>query len=338
MYGKQLNLLIWAAALVLAFGCGNTRGREYYEDASFDEDAFVDTDGWVSTDGAGYHDATHDVDAGTQYWVKILSPLNHDVVENPVTIEYEAGQGVRWVSIEADEWPLHDGYLDAGQGVHTYSFMGVGYERHLVLYGYDDNEEWVASDEVRFTIDAPDMVFPIKDEPGLILSRFDNPSSSAAFGSSRSGGRVHAGCDLYWTDDGALHYKTAYYILNNDTPIYAVTDGVIVSYTPFYLGTYALVVDHGDFTIRYGEVCSGGLPGSLTVGSNVNAGQHIAYMGDLAMSSGTWAMLHLEMYSNDFTGPLTDTSNYNYINVPNANYQRRGDLMDCGPFLLSLLD
>lgn len=345
---KVCVLLRLAAVAVLSsfvlfiFGCGSTRPRGERDDATVEEDSTQDfMDGEVENDAVIESDSAvgpEEDAAETDLWVEILAPADGTEVENPVTVSFNTGEGVRWVTIEADEWPLHDGMLSADLGSHTYSFTGTGFERQVVVDGYDAQEDWVASDEVWFTVSAPDFVFPIEDEPGLILSHFDDPSSSAAFGAARSGGRVHAGCDLYWTDDGGLHYGTSYYYLNNHTPIYAVTDGVIVGYAPFYMGTHALVVDHGDFTIRYGEVDSGGLAGSLTVGSQVSAGEHIAYMGDLNMSSGTWAMLHFELYSNDLTGPLTDTSNYVYMNVPDANYQRRGDLMDCGPFLRALLD
>lgn len=185
----------------------------------------------------------------------------------------------------------------------------------------------------------PALVFPIPlDRPGLELSLFDSPSSTAAFGAGRSGGRVHAGCDLYFTNDGGGVYHGGYHAYNEGTPIYAVKSGVIKAYYAFYQGTSALEVDHGDFVIRYGEVDDGGLPGGLRVGSKVSAGQHIAWMGDLAMSSGSWSMLHFEIFSGKAGGSLTNAGNWHYDHVPDRNYQRRRDLMDCRPFLRSILD
>lgn len=301
----------------------------------------TDQDAGAGQDASGIAtDAQPQPDADPGAWVEFLAPGQGAEVENPVLLSFSAGSGVAWVSLEADGWPLHDGLLPAQQGSHEYTFSGVGYERTVLLTGYAADERSVATAEVQFTVIAvtPPLVFPLHDEPSLFLSGFDNPASTGAFGASRSGGRVHAGCDLYWTPDGGLVYQTSYYPHNNDTPIYAVADGVITGYYAFYQGTNALVVDHGDFTVRYGEVDDGGLPGGLNVGSAVTAGQQIATMGDLNMTSGTWSMLHFELYSNDLSGSLTDTANGSYLNVPDANYQRRGDLMDCGPFLRALLD
>ena len=62
------------------------------------------------------------------------------------------------------------------------------------------------------------------------------------------------------------------------------------------------VVDHGDFTVRYGEVDDGGLPGGLSVGSAVKAGQQIVisgkvneYLGRLVFSSPEWELLDKEL-------------------------------------------
>ncbi len=184
---------------------------------------------------------------------------------------------------------------------------------------------------------APELVFPIDlDDSGLYLSNFDSSSSSASFGAGRSGGRLHAGCDLYWSDDDGRAYTNTYYTYNDDRPIYAVADGTITAYYAFYLGTSAVEVDHGDFVIRYGEVDDRGLFGGLTVGSSVTAGQQIAVMGDLDIGT-TWSMLHFELYSGELSGSLTDGSNWSYLHVADGNWQRRGDLLDCTPFLLDLL-
>lgn len=272
-------------------------------------------------------------------WVSVISPREGQKARNPVAISFEAGGGVTHVVMEANGTPLHAEPLDANAGTFSYDFATLDQEQHLLVHGLDEDGQQVAYYEVLFTpVDAPDLYFPIDlNRPGLTLSHFQSSSSSASFGSSRSGGRVHAGCDLYWTNDGGYAYKTSYHALNDDTPIYAVADGTIIDYSPFYQGTHELVVDHGDFVIRYGEVDDGGLPDGLTVGSSVTAGQQIATMGDLQMSSGTWSMLHFEVYSGQRSGSLTNTSNWSYLHVPNANYQRRADLMDCRSFLADLM-
>jgi Peptidase family M23 len=280
-------------------------------------------------------------DATEQPWVQVTSPAPGATVDNPVTITFEGGGGVTHVMIEADDWPLHTDPIDINTGSLTYDFSGVGFERTVVATGLDAGGNEVATHQVAFTPVnvVGDLVFPIDlNNPGLTLSHFDSSSSTGSFGASRSGGRLHAGCDLYWTNDSGYAYQSSYYQYNNNKPIYAVADGTITAYYAFYQGTNAVEVDHGDFVIRYGEVDDGGLPNGLGVGSTVTAGQQIATMGDLDMSSGSWSMLHFELYSGDLSGSLTNSSNYSYLNVPDGNYQRRGDLLDCTPFLLDIMN
>jgi len=272
-------------------------------------------------------------------WVYISSPQENAHVRNPVTIHFEAGGGVTEVAFESDGEPLHGGTLPADAGTFSYSFSNLGVDHHLLLTGVDDEGEEVATFQVFFTpVEAPAYVFPINlNRPGLTLSHFTSSSSSASFGAGRDGGRIHAGCDLYWTNDDGYDYRSGYHSLNDNLAIYAVADGTIIDYSPFYMGTNELVVDHGEFVIRYGEVDDGGLPNGLGVGSDVSAGQKIAEMGDLQMSSGSWSMLHFEIYSGERSGSLTNTSNGSYLHVPNANYQRRADLLDCRDFLTDIM-
>jgi murein DD-endopeptidase MepM/ murein hydrolase activator NlpD len=169
-----------------------------------------------------------------------------------------------------------------------------------------------------------------------------------SFGCIR-GDRAHAGCDLY---------------ADIDTEIYAIADGLITGYYPFYWQTFALVIDHGDRVVRYGEVQPpirakidypgefgsnpppdqhmNGLPEGLKVGMKVKRGQHIAFVGLLRKPVGNkrinWehVMLHFEMFKG--TEPknieLTDKKNYDkYDNVPKKTYLRRKDLLDPTSFL-----
>jgi|GEM_PF-1723117 len=117
--------------------------------------------------------------------------------------------------------------------------------------------------------------FPITVKP---QSNF-TPKSGRGFGDFRSDGyRHHAGNDL---------------ITPRGTPVRAVADGVIVNYYGFYQCSggysYALIVDHGDFVVNYGEV-AGTLEGGLHIGSTVKAGQVIA-------KTDGCGMLHFEMYT-----------------------------------------
>src|SRR5918911_458918 len=107
------------------------------------------------------------------------------------------------------------------------------------------------------------------------------------FGASRAGGRKHAGCDLY---------------APIGTPVYAVADGTVKGFAAFYLGTYALTIDHGQFWVRYGEI-STNIASKLAVGAQVREGDRIGDVGDLIGLS--LSMVHFEMYSGTGSGPLT---------------------------------
>ncbi len=121
------------------------------------------------------------------------------------------------------------------------------------------------------------------------------------FGWGRSGGRLHGGCDIY---------------APVGTEIHALADGSVVQGYPFYLGTRALEIDHGEFLARYGEIEreAEGLSG----GSEVKKGDVIGVVGQL--DGLPFSMLHLELYGKTKEGPLTDREN-----LP---FKRRSDLID----------
>jgi|GEM_PF-1187405 len=176
-------------------------------------------------------------------------------------------------------------------------------------------------------------------------------SGMRAFGSDRSKKtRRHAGCDLY---------------APLGTNIHAVADGTIIGYYNYYWKTFALAIDHGDFSVLYGEVQppadpenygyasipylstltaneKRGLPAGLKKGSTVKRGQHIAYVGQLYENSGTVkhenTMLHFEKFSNEAEGAFTNTNNVNdYWNIkdksPSKPFYRREDLENPTEFL-----
>ena len=126
------------------------------------------------------------------------------------------------------------------------------------------------------------------------------------FGGNRSGGRKHAGCDLY---------------APIGTPVYAMDDGEVGSFYAFYLGTYALEIKHSDFIARYGELSKAAT--NIKKGAKVKKGQLIGYVGELKGLN--MSMLHLELYSGKASGPLTVRGN--------KPYQRRADLIDPTPIL-----
>lgn len=149
------------------------------------------------------------------------------------------------------------------------------------------------------------LKFPLSERPTQSYK-----VSPRAFGSTRTATRKHAGCDL---------------IADAGTPIYAMSSGVITHHGEFYYGSWELVVDHGSFVARYGEV-SDTLADGLGVGSQVTRGQHIGNVGVVNLPSGKkLSMLHLEMYRGSASGSLT-----NRTNLP---YQRRSDLLDPTTYL-----
>ncbi len=140
------------------------------------------------------------------------------------------------------------------------------------------------------------MVFPFRTRTSSYTT------GGRVFGANRSGGRKHGGCDL---------------LAPRGTEILAVDDGVVLRGPyAFYSGTYALEVNHGGETVRYGEILSNLAPG-VSVGGRVRRGQLLCYVGRLESGS---SMLHFEMYSGSGGGGLTVRGN--------PPYQRRADLRD----------
>ena len=149
------------------------------------------------------------------------------------------------------------------------------------------------------------MLFPMSSFP-----RQSYKEGMRAFGFRRGGGkRKHAGCDIY---------------APIGTIVRAMDDGKVVQVAPFYLGTDEVVVDHGGFLIRYGEV----MPGAhfVKVGDEVRRGQALSKVGKLEGLS--QSMLHIEAYTSSLDAvkhPLTIKGA--------APYMRRSDLVDITPTL-----
>lgn len=190
--------------------------------------------------------------------------------------------------------------------------------------------------------DAPapgaNAVWPIRERRSRFVARFiagRGPNSGRALGYRRQAATkagptlaTHAGIDVFGK------FK--------DTVV-ACEDGRIVNFYHFYLGTFALIVDHGRFVINYGEVDRSSLEafglktpsfidstrkyggtgrrsyrfGSrgassfswiAATGSEVKAGQPIALVGKMTRSS----MLHFEMYVSG------TTANRGWGNFPNG--------------------
>jgi murein DD-endopeptidase MepM/ murein hydrolase activator NlpD len=102
------------------------------------------------------------------------------------------------------------------------------------------------------------------------------------------------------------------------TPVLAVDDGEILkpgSYY-FYLGTYAIDVQHRYFVARYGEIKD-----EPITNWHIKKGDVIGHIGNV----GQGYMLHFEMFSGTESG---------YLTVHNSPpWNRRKDLLNPTPFL-----
>ena len=159
----------------------------------------------------------------------------------------------------------------------------------------------------------------IVDDTGQRIGQYDLvfPLYAPPLEDFKSGGREFGA----WRDGGTRRHAANDLVEFPGQPVYAVADGQIIDFYEFYYGTYAVVVDHGRFVVRYGEVS--GMWEGLKVGSSVRAGQKIAVVGHLHM-------LHFEKYAGTHIGHLT--------NRANPPFQRREDLIRPTDFLQSLLD
>jgi murein DD-endopeptidase MepM/ murein hydrolase activator NlpD len=183
-----------------------------------------------------------------------------------------------------------------------------------------DSQTWHALLDAAGELDQPD----VSSEPSGFYFPFPTPPatdwihSPRTFASNRSNGaRAHAGCDLYF---------------KKGTSIYAIGDGIVTRGPyPFYCGTFALEVDHGDFLARYGEIQA---ITAVKEGDRVQAGQQIARVGHLVDIQVPSDMLHLELYDKSASGPLTITdaarSKKRSDGIP---FMRRKDLIDPTPRL-----
>ncbi len=148
-----------------------------------------------------------------------------------------------------------------------------------------------------------DFSFPISYIP-----KDDFTTSGRGYAARRPNGRLHAANDL---------------LGKPGTPVLAVASGTVIDYYEFYCGSYAIVVDHGGFIVRYGEVSA--MAAGVSINTRVQKGQVIGKMGALCGGS---AMLHFEKYKGTLKGNLTVREN-----VP---FQRRADLENPTSFLNGL--
>ncbi len=111
------------------------------------------------------------------------------------------------------------------------------------------------------------------------------PNSFAdTFGAPRSGGRTHQGCDI----------MTA-----RNTPIVAVTDGVILRTNPYDTGLGGITIHlRGDDGNVYYYAHLASIKEGIKAGVRVEAGQVIGYAGNTGNASGGAVHLHFEIRPN----------------------------------------
>ncbi len=117
------------------------------------------------------------------------------------------------------------------------------------------------------------------------------------------------------------------------TPVLAIDWGIVIRIpkTPFIKNTklFSVVVEHGAFIARYGEVEYPKLE-ELYEGKEVHEGD---LLSRLARNPHGTAMLHIEFYSKDAAGEFYQASNKKYFFVESRKYKRRSDLLDPTPIL-----
>lgn len=101
----------------------------------------------------------------TDPWVRLVAPADGDEVPNPVTFQFDGGNGVVSVWFEVDGWPLQQEALPLAQQAFTYDFTGVNQVRHVVLEGLDAQGSTVAMDEIQIT--PVQLPCTVPDQPGF---------------------------------------------------------------------------------------------------------------------------------------------------------------------------
>ncbi len=135
-------------------GITDNSGTDLSQDDTESDDTVIipDTGSDINYDTGGdtAGEDTTDISLQTPY-VKITSPVDGTTVKNPVTFTFVA-QNVSTVRFFADSYPLGSAFDPTGKDSFTYTFSGVGYERNILLEGYNLSGETVASDSIRITV------------------------------------------------------------------------------------------------------------------------------------------------------------------------------------------
>jgi len=117
-------------------------------------------------------------DTGTPY-VNIVSPADGATVKNPVVFKFTYSK-VSKVRFFADNYPLGAAFDPQGTDTFTYNFSGTGYERNILLEGYDASGNTVASDSIKITVED-------NENKGELIGKMYNTYYYLAYEASYSG-------------------------------------------------------------------------------------------------------------------------------------------------------
>ncbi len=146
---KFALLIILSAVYTTTVGCNQSTRSRPLTDAQVEGDV-------LALDDAGPGDAEIATDASESPWVKILDPEDGSTVSNPVTFEI-AAFGVTTVELAVDGWSLGPQWDPSLTNTLTYNFDGTGFEREVVLSGYDADSNTLAEDIIYITVENDDI-------------------------------------------------------------------------------------------------------------------------------------------------------------------------------------
>ena len=215
----------------------------------------------------------------------------------PITILIIIMAGLQWASsagnseqIKAAKNLIIRGFIGLGIALLSYSILSLIGITSLSLPGVE-KIEMVGPDEF--------MDF-ISESQGTATTSYGSvggqcfPVAANSFskiswnwGARRSGGdRCHAGIDIYTKSPGH---------------VVAIADGTVTSVGHFYScgsgwsgpgSVDRIFINHGNFTVNYGEIDTGKVAAGIKAGTQVKAGQVLGVAGHCGM-------LHMEIYQGN---------------------------------------
>lgn len=183
MTSANFSILVFVLSLAL-LGCRSDSQVDAEVDLGTDQSTdLTDSSDANNTSNADLSndDSVQDDGVTVLSMVQILAPEDGAVVSNPVTFQVETS-GVAMVQILAEDWPLSEPWDPAAQDTLVYMFEGVGFERRIVLLGFNENDEEVARHELRMTVESP--LLPLGTLVGTFYNTYYYLAEETAYGGS----------------------------------------------------------------------------------------------------------------------------------------------------------